>query len=470
MKKSKSILFGLAILLMVGSFAGLALRKQITLTIDGRSLETTVWAWRVADALKARGVEVVAGDWVTPPLEAWLPNHAEINVHRAFWVVIAAGGKTHSLWTTERVPANLLAQAGFPINAGDQIFLAGQPLAADQPLPQSTGTSMPYTLQVQQPAAITINDDETVQSFSSLALTLGQALWEAGIRLYNADTLEPALETPLLGQEIQASLGRSRPITIHIQGHALHTRTIQPQIGAALAEAGLALQGLDYSIPAETAPIPAGGEIQLVRVRQEISLETTPLPFGLEYQPLPTALLDTQQVVQVGEYGLTARQTRVLFEADPLSGEWREVSRQAEAEWVARPPKNRVIGYGTQIEIRTAQTPNGPIRYWRAVEAYASTYSPCHSGGDKCYPNTSSGKPVQKGVIAVTLDWYRAMQGLPVYVTNYGYATIEDVGGGLPDRHWVDLGYSDEDWVGWGGWVTVYFLAPPPANILWILE
>jgi 3D (Asp-Asp-Asp) domain-containing protein len=89
---------------------------------------------------------------------------------------------------------------------------------------------------------------------------------------------------------------------------------------------------------------------------------------------------------------------------------------------------------------------------------------------DKCYPNTSSGKPVQKGVIAVTLAWYRYMQGLPVYVPNYGFATIEDVGGGLPDRHWIDLGYSDEDWVGWGGWMTIYFLAPAPSNVMWILE
>ena len=48
--------------------------------------------------------------------------------------------------------------------------------------------------------------------------------------------------------------------------------------------------------------------------------------------------------------------------------------------------------------------------------------------------------------------------------------TIEDVGGGLPDRHWIDLGYSDDDWVGWGGWMTIYFLTPVPANIMWILE
>ena len=193
-------------------------------------------------------------------------------------------------------------------------------------------------------------------------------------------------------------------------------------------------------------------------------LETEPLPFGYLTQPLEEVELDTQQVVQIGEYGLTAKRLRVVYE-DGV-----EVARQTEDEWVAREPKPRIVGYGTKINIRTLQTPDGPIEYWRAVEVYGSTYSPCRSGGDKCYPNTSSGKPVQKGVIAVTLDWYRYMQGLPAYVPNYGFGTIEDVGGGLPDRHWIDLGYSDDDWVGWGGWMTIYFLTPVPSNIMWILE
>ena len=221
---------------------------------------------------------------------------------------------------------------------------------------------------------------------------------------------------------------------------------------------------LHHESPPETAPLPISDTIRVVRVHEEISLETEPLAFGFLTQPLDDVELDTQQVVQVGEYGLTAKRVRVVFE-DGV-----EVARQTEDEWVAREPKPRIVGYGTKINIRTLEIPGGTIEYWRAVNVYASTYSPCHSGGDKCYPNTSSGKPVQKGMIAVTLPWYRYMQGLPAYVPNYGFGSIEDVGGGLPDRYWIDLGYSDEDWVGWGGWTTIYFLTPVPANIMWILE
>jgi 3D (Asp-Asp-Asp) domain-containing protein len=62
------------------------------------------------------------------------------------------------------------------------------------------------------------------------------------------------------------------------------------------------------------------------------------------------------------------------------------------------------------------------------------------------------------------------MQGQPVYIPGYGHATVEDVGGGIPGRFWIDLGYSDNDYEAWGDWVTVYFLTPVPQNVVYILE
>jgi 3D (Asp-Asp-Asp) domain-containing protein len=50
-----------------------------------------------------------------------------------------------------------------------------------------------------------------------------------------------------------------------------------------------------------------------------------------------------------------------------------------------------------------------------------------------------------------------------VYVQGYGHATIGDSGGGIPGTYWIDLGYSDEDYVGWHSWTTLYFLPPIPA-------
>ncbi len=461
MKISTLTAIVLVVLLAAGAvFAAFTLRAEVTVTVDGEPQTAAVWAWTVADALGTMGIPVTEGDVITPALESRLPADGQIRIRRAAWVVVTADGESHPLWSAERKPAKLLEAAGVSISEGDTLLWDGLPIETTAS-PDRTGSR--HSLQVRRGTRVTLNDDGTRQVFVSGAATLGEALWEQGIALHNGDHLEPASATPLRGGEISAELRRSFPVTIRQSGGSFRARVLAETVGEALVQAGIPLQGLDYSLPPEDAPIPISRTIRVVRVREEVILETEPLPFGSLTQPLPDLEIDNLQVVQVGEYGLTARRVRVRYE-DGV-----ETARQTEEEWVAREPKPRIVGYGTKIVIRTLNTPDGPIEYWRAVRVYASTYSPCHTGQEGCDEITSSGEILRKGIIAVTLDWYRYMKFAPVYVENYGFGKIADVGGGLPDRHWIDLGYSEEDFVGWAGWTTVYFLTPVPENILWIL-
>jgi resuscitation-promoting factor RpfB len=460
MKISTIITVSLVLLIAVSGVVLLELRNNITFEIDSQEYTTTVWAWSVEDAFAAAEIPLTEGDIVTPELNQRIPEDGNITIERAFWVLVSADGASQSLWTTERSPIKLLEMANINLGTDDLLLWNGVVVDPKKPLPQGDS----HSLQVRRSATVNLDDNGNKFQITSTGTTLGAALWEQGIILHSGDQLEPGFDSPLNENQITAEVQRGQQIIIQQVSGEIQAHVLAMTVGEALAQAGVALQGLDYSFPAEEMPIPISNTIRVVRVHEEISLETEPLAFGFLTQPLEDVELDTQQVVQVGEYGLTAKRVRVVYE-DGV-----EVDRQIEDEWVAREPKPRIVGYGTQINIRTLQVPGGTIEYWRAVNVYASTYSPCRSGGDKCYPNTSSGKPVQKGVIAVTLPWYRYMQGLPAYVPEYGLGSIEDVGGGLPDRYWIDLGYSDEDWVGWGGWTTIYFLTPVPDTIMWILE
>jgi 3D (Asp-Asp-Asp) domain-containing protein len=200
-----------------------------------------------------------------------------------------------------------------------------------------------------------------------------------------------------------------------------------------------------------------------VRVSEEVQVAQTPLPYQLKYQPDAETPLDGQRVIQAGKYGIEAQRVRIRYENGV------EVSRSVEEKWQMTPPQDQIVGYGTQIEVQTAVVDGITLEYYRALPMYATSYSPCRSGGTRCYPNTSSGKKVTKGVVAVLLSWYLNMQGQAVYIPGYGYATIEDVGGGIKGRHWIDLGYTDDDYVSWHWWVTVYFLTPIPPNVMAIL-
>jgi len=194
------------------------------------------------------------------------------------------------------------------------------------------------------------------------------------------------------------------------------------------------------------------------------------IPFWTEYQLVEDLEIDQVRVVQFGEYGLQVKRVRIRYE-DRV-----EVDRTVDDEWRAREPKPRIEGYGTKIVWRTVNTPDGPIEYWRVLNLFATSYSPCRSDtpDGSCAYSTAGKLPVQKGVAAVRYKWWFYMNDSHwVYVPGYGSAVISDVGGGAPpgNFYWIDLGYSDDDYVPWAQWVTVYFTRPfpPPQDILYIL-
>ncbi len=59
---------------------------------------------------------------------------------------------------------------------------------------------------------------------------------------------------------------------------------------------------------------------------------------------------------------------------------------------------------------------------------------------------TASGLPLQKGVAAV--DTSLVPFFTQMYVPGYGEVIAADIGGGVIGR-WIDLGYSDDDYVPW---------------------
>ena len=186
-----------------------------------------------------------------------------------------------------------------------------------------------------------------------------------------------------------------------------------------------------------------------------MQVEQSPLAFETQYQPDPDLEIDNQSIIQTGEYGLSAQRVRVRYE------DGQEVSRQVENQWISRQPKPRIIGYGTSIVMQTTVVDGITIQYWRALNMYATSYHPAGVGN-----TTASGLPLKKGVAAIDtsiIPFYTQM-----YIPGYGEATAADIGGGVRGRM-IDLGYSDDDYVPWHQWVTVYFLWPPPNNIVWII-
>ena len=435
--------------------------KTITLVVDGQPREVTVHAFTAGGAAAQADAPLTELDQISPSARSWIANGdtVEISSSRPVTFYLEKDRKQILLTSAERIPVRLAMQAGIPLSVNDRIWWNGQPVDPQLPLPLSDT----YFLHIRPARPVTLTLNGETKNLNSSAFTLIGALTDFNIPLRAVDRLSLRADE-LLNGPITVSLDTARRITIQIQDKEITSAASATTVGKALASAGVALQDLDYSIPAEDQPIPEDGRIRVVRVREELISEQTTIPYSSQVIADPETELDQRSIVTAGEPGIKVSRVRVRYE------DGKEAGRVKEAEWVAKEPIDQINGYGTKVVIRTMSTPNGTIEYWRAVNVYATSYNACESGSPLgCASKTASGLTVTKGIAAVRLSWYRTMYGQYVYVPGYGKAMFADVGGGVPGKYWIDLGYSEDDYIEWHQDLTIYFLTPVPENIIWPL-
>jgi uncharacterized protein YabE (DUF348 family) len=376
-------------------------------------------------------------------------------------VVIIADGHTVSLSTASHTPAQIISEAKITLAANDCILYLGSRIHPDTTLPDAGS----YTITVRRLVDLTVISPAGQKTISTCAPTLGQAMAENGYKLYVADRLDPPAETPI-DRDLTVTFHPSQPLSVAVDGTLFQIRSAASSVGQALAEAGIPLIGLDSSTPNENAPLPADGRIQVTRVVESVSLDQKSIPFASRTEPSADLELDQQALVQGGEPGLSVTRVRSRSENGV------EVSQKTESETIVRPPQDRILGYGTKVVIRTILVDGVSIEYYRALNLYTTSYSPCRSAtpDGKCSYGTSSGLPVQRGTVAMVYSWYLAFGFDRLYIPGYGHAIVGDVGGGPPGNHyWVDLGWTDAEYQPMSGWTTVYFLTPVPKNLVYIL-
>jgi uncharacterized protein YabE (DUF348 family) len=376
-------------------------------------------------------------------------------------VTILVNGQRIALTSDSRTPEKIFSEANLTLNPIDCILYLGSPVAPASLLPGAGS----YILSVHRSIMLTLVTPGGQKIIQTCAQTVGQALADDGYTLFPADRLDPPAETPLI-ESLHVTYIPSQSLVVMVDGTQVQVRSAASSVGQALADAGIPLIGLDYSTPSENEPLPADGKIRVTRVTELVSLAQKAIPFATRTEPSADLELDQQALVQGGELGLAVSRQRTRNENGM------QVSQKTESESVVRPPQDRIMGYGTKVVIRSISVAGETIQYYRVLSLFATSYSPCRSAtpAGNCSYGTSSGLPVQRGTVAMVYSWYLAFGFDQLYIPGYGYATVGDVGGGPPGNHyWVDLAFSDSDYQPYSGTVTVYFLAPVPKNLVYIL-
>jgi resuscitation-promoting factor RpfB len=449
-----------AVVLSLCALVGLAAAYRatwtsVTLVIDGEAISLNTHQPTVEMLLSDMGISLRPEDRLSLDPSVPLAPDMTIHIEHARPVVVVVDGRERVIYAHDAPSADLLAQANVTLGYYDSVTLRS-PLITDP-----AGTRV--RLVVKRAKEVMVEQGGVRTKLFSHAATVGEAILDAGIKLYRADRIMPDPATPL-ESGMHISLERSVPVNVRVDGHVLRTRTHRTRVGEVLADLGVTVNGQDYTLPALDATLAetAGQtamEIQVVRVSESVIVEQSPVPFDSVWQPDPDSEIDTQGLLQEGEPGVLERRIRFRYENGQV------VDRRVEGESLILAPKNRVMGYGTKIVVRTLQTDSGPVDYWRVVRMLATSYSASTSGvstSSAHYGRTATGIQMRDGIVAV--DPSVVSLGSQVYVPGYGVGLAADTGGAIKGKR-IDLGYSDANLQLWYRWVDVYLLTPVPNRI-----
>jgi uncharacterized protein YabE (DUF348 family) len=435
-----------------------------------RTRQTTV-----AGALREAGITLLPEDIVRPDLDHRLNYNDAIIIQRARLVQISVDGEAPRWVRTQHTRgAELLKELGYAVSVNDAIMVEGR---ADDSLPSAPQTRRGDHRNAAPPAnladavvhyrrAVPITIQEAggrPQRLKTAARTVGEALLQAGFLVYLADRVSPSVGTPIK-PDMFITVERAKPITVWVDGRMLRTRTRQETVAEVLAEMNILLLEQDYTLPALDAPVLAGSEIRVVRRARNLQIAHDYISFDTLWEPDPELELDTQVLAQEGARGVREKRYIVTLE-DGL-----EVKRQLVADFIAQPPRPRIYKYGTKVVVRTLDTPQGPVQYWRKIRMLATSYSASTSGVPRSAPwygRTRCGLPMRFGIVAV--DPRIISLRTNVYVPGYGIGLACDTGGAIIGKR-IDLGYDDNNLKLWYRWVDVYLLTPVPSQIRYRLE
>ena len=452
----------------------------VTVTVDGASESLRSTRPDVAALLTDLGLQLRPEDRLSPAGDTPLVAGLEVTVAHARPALVEVDGDLRSVYGQAVTAGEMVAVAGVNLEGNDELTMDGvrvSPGAALPPVQRNAVTTRyargrpwlgleatPVRFGIRRAVPIVVDDGTVPYTIFTTADTVGEALLCEEVTLYLGDRVQPGPGAPV-SSGLRVHIERSTPVLVTADGRTTHTRTRGKTVGAALMDLGIVLTGRDRVTPPLTQPLVDDLPIRVVRVAQVTLVESTPIPYESIMAPDDNLEIDIQRLAQAGKDGDYRRRWQVIYE------DGAETGRALVDEWVAAQPVTRTVAYGRKIVLRTLETEEGTITFWRKIRMYATSYSPARAGTPKTAPwygRTRIGLTLVKGIVAV--DPKVIPLRSYVYVPNYGKAIAGDTGGGVKSK-WIDLGYSDGDYISWHWWTDVYVLDPPPSadKIMWVL-
>jgi len=300
---------------------------------------------------------------------------------------------------------------------------------------RNTAIKRGMTVSLKRSVPITIKLDGQDLSFRTLSPDVGQALEDAGKKLgfslKESDEVEPG-RTEAVRSNMELTVSRSIPMSITADGTIKNFEMAPHTVAEVLDKQKLILGEKDLVNPGLDQAVTANVNIKVTRVTEKVLTLQTELPFQVvtKSADFPVGLPD--RVIAHGSAGMDEQTVKVTYE-DGV-----EVDRAILSQRTLRKPVEQVVARGSQTSVsRGGQA----FAFKRAIQVRATAYS--QPGG-----TTSVGYSVGRGVIAVdpgVIPYYSRM-----WVEGYGWGSALDTGGAIVGNR-VDLYFDTEaEALAWG--------------------
>ncbi|MHB9032935.1 MAG: ubiquitin-like domain-containing protein [Anaerolineae bacterium] len=464
--------------LLIGAIAlflvGLALiyrttQRVVNIDINGIAYQYRTHQRTAESVLREIRLQLRPEDRVELPDAEALAQGEPIRIVLARTIIVLHDGYADKIHLIARSVSDVLGRAQVSIGIHDEVLIAHRAVELHDSLPQlkvpenptlkqiQAALALPVQISVQRAILINVTDGTLPSSFYTTADTVGQALYENGIWIFEGDKIMPALDERV-SPEMSIVIERSKPVILDSGGNVRQIRTRLNTVGDLLQEQKVETSAKDYITPDPRTLISTDLQIKVVRVRDEYQVTDAAIPYRTLWQPDASLELDSRAEIP-GQEGIIRTRVRVRYENDV------PVYQSEEEVWVAREPQDHIYKYGTNIVLRTLDTPSGQITYWRKIHVLLTSYSPSDAGtpfNSPWFGYTYLGLKATKGIVAV--DPGVIDLGTWMYVPGYGKAYAADTGGMIRGKH-VDLCYDDYNYINWYQYGDIYLLAPVPYNV-----
>ncbi len=179
---------GMLATLVVGGGVAVAAHKNVTLDVNGETIQASSMTGNVGEILQSAGVQVKDRDMVTPGLTETVANNDKITVRSTRQVAVVIDGERQNVDTTSNTVEELLRQIG----KLDSTTAAQLSAAKSSKIP-TEGMNLDITTS----KFFTINDGGKKGRMSLPARTVGDIFVKRGTPLGKDDIVTPPADTPL---------------------------------------------------------------------------------------------------------------------------------------------------------------------------------------------------------------------------------------------------------------------------------